>query len=216
MSERVTDAASPDRDGSTASRQSRNTGHSRSENLDWVWEQSGFAYTLRLNRRRWEDIEADNLGRPILIVLGTWLLLAWARFGSQAISSPRALTRYVLVGVYAWIGLSVLFWLVGRIQTAPGSGTDGMVAAAIKVGQAHQPLAIGGLVIQIIQILPTGPVTGVIAFASITWMGGQLIGAMAAHQQRPVFSVAVATVVVWIPWLATAGLYLWQRLGHLI
>jgi hypothetical protein len=188
----------------------------RIENLDWVLEHSGAAYTLRLNRRRWEDIETDSLGRPILIVVGTWLLLAWARFGSHSISSPRALTRYVLVGVYGWIGLSVLFWLVGRIQTAPGSGTHGMVAAAIRVGQVHQPLAIGGLIIQIIQILPTGPVTGIIALASVSWMGGQLIGAMAAHQQRPVFSVAGPTMLAWLPWLATAGFYLWHRLGHLI
>ncbi len=183
----------------------------RAANWDFVWEQSGFAYTLRLNRRRWEDLDDDHLGWPALVVFGSWLILSWARFGSHAITAPRAVTRFVLVGVYGWIGLTVVFWLVARFR-----GPVTLQSGAAAVGRAHQPLLFAALTLQIFQILLVGPLNTLLAIGAAVWMAGQVNGALAFHQRRPAFSALPGALAVWIPWAATAGYYLWLRLSHLI
>ena len=175
---------------------------------------------LRLSRRRWEDIDVDGLSVPAMIVVGAWVLLAWARFGSQAIAGVRVFTRFVLVGVYAWFGLTVGLWLVALVRSRSPSvaraGHEGAERLLAAVGKAHQPLLFGGVILWFLQVAPHSILNTVIAVVMTAWMGGQLVAATAAFEQRPWLVVAPSTIAVWAVWLATAGRFLMTRIGHLL
>ncbi len=180
----------------------------------------GSLYFLRVSPDRWDDMEIDHLGRPAATVLGAWALLAWARFGPQLIDDMRAVLRFVLVGVYGWLALSVLIFLALRVLNRRTDGLDptplSLEATTAKVGLAHQALAVGGFAMQIFQILPFPIVTSVIAVTSVIWMGAQLTGAVASLQQRQWLATAPLAMTAWLAWLAVIGTYLWSRLGHLV
>lgn len=181
---------------------------------------SSLLYGLRLTRQRWDDIEVDSLGRPAAIVVGGWVILAWGRFGTQIFNGLRPATRFVLVGLYGWLGLTLVLWLIqrwrARVTDQPSNPAGDVLRLLTKVGQAHLPLVFGGLTLQFLQVAPHSPLNTIVGAVIIIWMGGQLVGAVASSERRSLGSVAAPTLLVWALWLATAGWYLEMRLGHLI
>lgn len=181
------------------------------------------AHGLRLGRPRWEQFRSDDLTRAAFVMVGAWVILAWARFGSQAVNGPRAFTRFVLVGVYAWFGLTAALWTVAWIRdralpdeessTSPVADLPRLLA---MVGATHQPLLIGGLLLWFLQIAPHSVLNTIIGMAAVAWMGGQLVVAVGAFEQRSLWSVAPTTLAVWALWLATAGRFLATRIDHLM
>ncbi len=181
------------------------------------------AHRLRLGRPRWEQYRSDDLTRAAFIVVGAWVVLAWARFGSQTVNGPRVFTRFVLVGVYAWFGLTGLLWAVARIRNRalPDGASDaghvsGLPRLLAMVGATHQPLLIGGLLLWLLQMAPHSVLNTIIGIAAVAWMGGQLVVAAGAFEQRSLWSAAPTTLAVWALWLATAGQFLATRIGHLV
>ncbi len=177
-----------------------------------VTQPPGSAYFLRLNRRRWDDMEIDSLGRPAATVVGAWLLLAWARFGPQLIGDLQAVVRFVLVGVYGWLALSLAIYLFDRLR----GRRPNLETIVAKIGLAHQALAVGGFAIQIVQILPLPILATIVGVGSVLWMGGQLAAAITSLRQTSWIGSAPVAIAAWVGWLAVIGTYLWSRLGHLI
>ncbi len=185
----------------------------------------GSLYFLRISRDRWDDMEIDHLGKPTATVVGSWTLMAWVRFGPQLIDDIRAVARFVLVGVYGWLALSLLIYLAARFvagrlsaqqESGPVGAPPGLEATVAKVGLAHHALAVGGFAIQILQILPIALLTSLVAVASVIWMGGQVVAAVASLQQRRWIDSTPAALTAWLAWLAIVGTYLWDRLGHIV
>ncbi len=178
------------------------------------------AYGLRLSRQRWDDIEVDELSRPVMIVVAAWVVLAWGRFGSQAFVGMRAYSRFVLVGVYGWLGLTAVLWLIARRRSRSSEGGDehdlGIRRLLIKVGQAHQPLVAGALILQFLQVAPHSVLNTAIGYVMVAWMGPQLVAAVASFERRSILAVVAPTLAAWSLWLATVGWYLEMRLGHLV
>ena len=203
------------------------------------------ANMFRLTTGRWLELSPPGnpprLVKPTAIVIGTWLLLAWNRFGFQGLSSPRAITRFVLVGVYGWLGLALVVLLGGvALSRIDGRGPPGAIdrARALQMtGLAHQPLLILGFVLQVLSAIPIPGLATTIAFATfLLWLPGvfsasgrALLGAQnhglpvprnrgsrrARQRSSRPFSWLVG-LVAYLGWLSTAGRYLQAQLGHLI
>lgn len=183
------------------------------------------AAIFRVSPARWDAMGPIHGGRAAAVVIGAWALLAWSRFGFQATSAPRAPVRFVLVGVYGWLGLAVLLWAAGRIigriaeattgvAPSPGATLDSVVRV---VGLAHQPILVVAVLAQFLQVLPLPRLSLAVAvFTFVLWLPGVLGAAvMSLHRLTP-SRAALVVIVGYGPWLATAGRYLNERLGHLI
>lgn len=190
---------------------------------------AGFAHGLRLSTRRWEFVGNDDLTRATMVVLAAWVILAWSRFGAQSFNGMRAFTRFVLVGVYAWFGLTAALWVAARIRTrarpteAPtGDGRRSPWRLLAMLGLAHQPLLVAGALLWFLQIAPHSALNTVVGAAAVALMGGQVVAATGVFEQRSSLawpsslSVVLSTVAVWLLWLATAGRFLAERVGHLV
>jgi len=183
------------------------------------------AYVLRVNKARWEAISppgiSPQLVRPAATVIGGWLLLAWTRFGFQGLSAPRVMTRFVLVGVYGWLGLAAILWL-GALLLRPRDANPGHrhgdPERLLQVsGLAHQPLLAAGIALQITQVLPIPWAGTVIAFvAFLLWLPAMLAAATRAVLDQGLGPSIALTVAAYGAWLVTAGRFLLDRLGHLI
>ena len=73
-----------------------------------------FPIFLRIDPGTWTRVQVEHLHRRILTVLGAFVLAAWNRFGAQGFLGPRAPLRMLLIGLWGWIALSVVVWLVAR------------------------------------------------------------------------------------------------------
>ncbi len=191
------------------------------------------AFSLRLSPDSWRLAAPGDLKWPAITVIGGWLLLSWIRLGPQALFNPRAMMRFVLVGVYGWLGLGVGLWLVamttrwlrpGGRARSPGSelAWPSSIAAELGcrvrlAGMAHQTLVAAAFVVYFLQLVPQGLLTTIVAVIPVLlWMPGQLVAAVAFVDRRPMRAAAAPTLIVWGGWLATAGWYLMARVGHAI
>lgn len=187
------------------------------------------AWTLRLSPERWDQIGIPPLLKAAGIVAGGWLLMAWSRFGFQGVAAPRAGTRFVLVGVYGWIGLAAVLWL-GASLGRRTNGTPGPPVNNVKrldwkslsdimpvVGLAHQPVVVAGVAMQVAQALPIPRLTTVLfAVSFLFWMPAMLAAAAASVLSVPRRQAAAIAIVGYSAWLATAGWFAYDQLAHLI
>lgn len=186
------------------------------------------ARVLRLDRRTWDGIAEVEPVRAMATVLGGWLLMAWHRFGVQGLSAPRVGVRFVLVGVYGWLGLTAVLVLAGALlhrrtgSTATVAGRAGSTATvAGRVlplsALAHQPLLVTGFVLLFAQVLPIPWLTtGVTVLALGFWMPAMLGAAMASALDTDPARAAAVTAVGYLAWAGTAGRFLLDRVGHLV
>lgn len=182
----------------------------------------GSGWTLKIVRRRWDAIAEVELPKAILTVVGAWTLLAWSRFGLQGLSAPRAGVRFVLVGVYAWIAMALILFAIGlarqRLATAPArSSPPGLTRLLQFVGLAHQPLVVGGFLLQFATILPIPFLAATLAgFTVGFWLPAMLGAAVSSMFDTDPGPAAALTAAIYLPWLASAGWYLSDRVGHLL
>lgn len=186
-------------------------------------------YTLRLTTRRWAAIPAAAPTKAAATVLGAWLVLAWNRFGFQGVDQPRVMARFVLVGVYGWLGFVAVIWLADRLlgsgaaanRDRPGSRGIDPPRLLQLIGLSHLALVVLAVVIQIGQAVPIPLIVPAFTvFVLLLWFPGMLLAAVlqawstSEEASGPV--PAAVTGVAYVFWFLTVGRYLLDQLGHLI
>ncbi len=179
---------------------------------------SGGAWMLRLTTARWESIPPAPPLKAAATVIGSWLVLAWGRFGFQGIASPRALTRFVLVGVYGWLAVAAVAWLgsvlLARVRDERRPADP--VRVLQVTGLSHQPLLVFGVLLQVGQLAPIPGLMTVVAVLTIAlWAPAILAAALAATLGPPRRSALATTAVAAGLWFIVSGRYLLAQLGHL-
>lgn len=182
----------------------------------------GLADALRLDPRRWDVVDASSPWRGLATVAGGWALLAFGRFGLPAVTAPRPVVRFVLVGVYVWLAMAALVWLTARLADRTARTDDarrpapGATALLQYTGLAHQPLVVLGFALQVGQLLPIRwPATAAAALALVIWLPALLVASLvSAFGRLDRWSLGAASLA-WLLWAGTAGRYLLERIGHL-
>ena len=191
-------------------------------------------YTLRLTTGRWAAIPFGAPTKAVATVTGAWFVLAWNRFGFQGLAQPRVMVRFVLVGVYGWLGLVAITWLGHRLLTNRGVDKRGSRFAGNEaqrllqvIGLSHIALLVLAVAIQIGQAIPIPVVVPALtAFTLLIWFPGMLIAAVTQttgrtdgqllSDGRPAMLSLMVTVAAYLLWLLVVGRYLFAQLGHLI
>jgi len=179
---------------------------------------TGWLSGLRLTPTRWATIGVERPERGAATVVGGWLLLAFGRFGLPAVTEPRSLLRFVLVGVYAWLVMALLVWLVGRGARSAGRTrpVPDLARSLQFTGLAHQPAVILGALLLLGQVVPAiWPFTIAAILTLAVWLPGLLLTAMTSAFGRLDRASAGAAFVAYLAWAALAGRYLLDRVGHL-
>ena len=176
-------------------------------------------YTLRLTDERWRGLLAGTPAKGALTAGGAWLILAWNRFGFQGISAPRAVTRFILVGIYSWLAVAIVCWLAAVLLDRFGSSSEaqatstGSLPDPIRIlrvtGMAHQPLLVFAVTLQIGQALPIPWITTVFAVLFVlAWMPAMLCAALASALGRSFVQAIPIAAVGYLVWLLTGGRYM--------
>ncbi len=173
------------------------------------------ARVLRLDEGTWRWLDADASVRGAgLVVIGAYLILAFDRFGWPD-SAFRATTRTLLVGLYGWLWLAVVPWIVVRMTTTSRAPLSDYMRLT---GHAHLPLL---LVAILVFVLPVSlGVSGIALwpalFAGVVWMPAMLVNAVATAAGVSRRSAALPALVPYVVWAAVAGRWLWRQIGHLL
>lgn len=172
------------------------------------------ARAVWLSRDRWLEVGGESWGPALLILFGAWLLMAWNRLGLQGFSAPRIGVRYLLVGFYGWVGMTVVIIGLARL-TGVDRRADPLTLARV-VGRTHQPMVIVGFLVQITQVLPI-QIFSTVAVAIVFgfWMPGQLLVGSAATFDAPTRRLVIPVLVAYGLWLLIVGRFLLGQLGHL-
>jgi hypothetical protein len=181
---------------------------------------SRFPIFLRVDNGTWSRVQADTLPRRVLTVVAAFTLAAWNRFGSQGFLGPRSPARMILTGVYGWLALTILVWLIARRRepAVPGTELFSLQRAAASVTVAHFPLIILGFYIATFGAFIRNPLPGtvlaVVVFA--VWMP-VLLGRAMQHLTDVETVTALRLIAVpYLLWLAWIGRYLYLQVGHLL
>ncbi len=174
------------------------------------------ARALRLDGSTWRRLSA--MATPAgagLIVFGTYLVLAFDRFGMQGFFEVRATVRMVLTGFYGWLWLAGATWAIARFLFRY-LGAPGQLPSLF--GHAHLPLLLLAVFIQFVSI--TLNVTGIAfwlsLFAGAFWMPAMLISATATSTTLSLRQAAVAAGLPYLGWVLVVGRTLWIQLEHLL
>lgn len=170
---------------------------------------------LQINQLTWSTVGHQQLRGRTMSVLFAYGVLAWNRFGLLTFSAPRIPMRFLLYGVYAWLGLALVVWLASHLSSkGPATLRDAAVGTAI----AHTPLVGLSFFIAIIagfaRIFGPGVIMAIFVFAF--WMPALLARSFHDVARLPWAQSIGAAVVAQLVWLATLGRYLNDQVGHLL
>lgn len=171
--------------------------------------------TLRLDDFRWYWLESESttVGSWSLVI-GTYLLLAFNRFGWPDFAL-RATTRFVLIGLYGWLGLSLLIFVLVRLSRRR---TGSLQTLLRLVAHAHLPVLFVGVVMQVagVALDITGVALWAAVFAGVVWMPAMLTAALRAWGQLSRSRALLSMGVPYALWVATVGRFVWNHLAHLL
>lgn len=180
--------------------------------------------TLRLDRERWAAVDEESLWAGTAVVVVASFLLALTRLGGLSATEPRSFLRLGLVGVWGWLVLSLVLWVLGcaatrwRRESDGSPGVASLRRTAAVAGLAHVPLLVGAVVVFVTAVLLrwTGPGTLVAGFIAFVWIPASLVvGARELFVVGPATATAVA-IPPYAAWLAVVGRHLHQQVGHLL
>lgn len=177
---------------------------------------SRVAQALRLDPAAWERFSRQKTPFSAgVIAMGAYALVAWDRFGFQALVAPRASARVLLIGFYGWLGLAALSRLVGRRLT--GRQVD-LIDAIRLYGVAHMPLLAVAVAAQAFGVMfeLAGPGRVVAGFAATVWLPGQLLAATRALFGVGSSRAAAIVAVPYLAWVGLVGVQLARQIGHLL
>ena len=174
-----------------------------------------FLRTLRLDDFRWYWLESEStrVGSSAIVV-GTFLLLAFDRFGWPDFAW-RATMRFLLIGFYGWLGLSLVMFVLVRLAFRQSGSLPTLIRL---VAHAHLPLLFVGVVIQVagVALDVTGVARWPALFAGLFWMPAMLTAAVCAWTDLRRHQAALAAAVPYLVWAAAVGRHLWFQLEHLL
>lgn len=181
---------------------------------------SRFSIFLRVDNGTWSRVQAETLPRRTLTVFAAFALAAWNRLGVQGFLGPRAPVRMILTGIYGWIALTVLVWLIAQRREPAVRGTTvySLQRAATSITVAHFPLIILGMYIATFGAFIRSPTPGTVLAIAVfaVWMPALLSRAM-QHLTDIHTGPALALITVpYLLWLAWIGRYLNDQVGHLL
>lgn len=173
---------------------------------------------LGLDRAKWERVGPWSLRSAAAYVAVASILLAMNRFGGLVTVEPRSFVRLVLVGVWGWIGMALVAWIVVT-TTSPAEHPHRSPAASIAiVGIAHIPLIwLAGvlfLAAGALQLLWPGLMTA--AFVFTVWFPAAVFMGLRVSCGAGFVRAMVATAVSYAAWLAVIGRQLYDQLAHLV
>lgn len=173
------------------------------------------ARSLRLDEGTWKWLDHVATGSgAISVALGAYLILAVDRYG-WPVDAPRATVRFVLVGLYGWVWLTVSSFVVVRVAWAVSAPIVGLFRLT---GHAHLPLLVLGIVVQVFAVM--GGVTGLLVspalFAGLVWMPAMTASAVRVWGELNLSRAATAVVVPYLVWALIVGRHLWSQLDHLL
>lgn len=183
---------------------------------------AGVATTMGVSPASWDRQGETTVKPAAALVLGGWAIMAWSRFGAQGLTSPRPGVRFVLIGFYAWLALAVVVWLIGRFAVGRADRSSDDRPSLLRIvqfaGLAHRPVILLGFVIQFAAVLlrldGPGLVLAVVAFG--LWMPAMLVAAARSAYDLPTARAAALVALPYLAWLATAGRFLRDQVGHLL
>lgn len=176
---------------------------------------TGAARILRVDESTWRGLSiwATHLGAA-LVVLFAYLIFAFDRFGWPD-SALRPTARFMLTGLYGWIGLTIVAWLIARLLFAASGSPFSMIRLT---GHAHLPMLLLAVFIQVMSV--TLDITNVARwpalFAGVFWMPAMLVNAVAVSTDLNRPRAAAALAVPYMLWVAVVGWPLWRQLRHLL
>ena len=174
------------------------------------------ARLFRSDTASWSRLTVTStLPGAAVVVLGSYLLLAFDRFGLQGFTEARATIRMLLTGVYGWLGLAVGAWLIARFAWQKEPSLEPVVRL---FGHAHIPLLVVAAAIQFISVTlqTTGVVLWVALPAVLLWMPAQMLAAarVSLDLERP--QAVLAVLGPYVAWVVIVGRWLETQLGHLL
>lgn len=181
---------------------------------------SRFPIFLRVDQGTWSRVQAETMPRRLLTVVAAFLLAAWNRFGAQGFLGPRSPARMVLTGIYGWLALAILIWIIARRRepAVPGTELSSLQRAAAAVAVAHFPLIILGFYIATFGAFIRTPLPGTVLAVAVfaVWVPA-LLGRAMQHltdvDRVAAFGLIVLPYALWLAWV---GRYLYLQVGHLL
>lgn len=171
---------------------------------------------LRLNAWRWDHALLRTTPGPFMIPVAAWVLIGWTRLGGFVLTEPQAFVRFLLIGIYGWLGLGLAMWLVALVvvsEQRPSIWSFFRIA-----GNGHLPVLTAAFIVAFI--------AGLLGVAGIgLWISGVMVGLWmptmltAGVMHATGLSLARAAVVAIVPqlvWLATVGRRAADQLSHLL
>gem|GEM_PF-1435006 len=179
-----------------------------------------FPIFLRTDVGTWTRIQVEMLPRRMLTVVAAFALAAWNRFGAQGFLGPRAPIRMLMVGLWGWLALSIIVWLIARRfdEDLRNDPLYGIQRAAASMTVTHFPVIILGMYMATFGAFIRTPIPGFILAVAVFagWIPALYIRAMKHLTDVDTKTAAMAMAIPYALWLATVGRYLWQLVGHLI
>lgn len=173
---------------------------------------------LGLDAVRWRRVGPGRLLGAGGLAVGASGLFALNRFGGVAVDEPRAFLRMALVGVWGWLGLGTVIWLIEvatRRLTADG---DTLLRTVNIVGVAHGPVLTFGLIVLVsagmLDFLGPGLIAAWFVFGA--WFPAQLVVGVRQSTGSGLRAAMATAGVPYLLWLHFIGRHLLDRVQHLL
>lgn len=121
----------------------------------------------------------------------------------------------MLVGFYGWLFLAGASWLIARFRY---NADAGFLTAVRLYGFVHLPLMALAVVVQVLSVsLRLFTPAGLLAIlVVVVWMPALSIAAGRQAFGLDVDRAALVGLVPYVVWLATAGVWMFGQVGHLL
>lgn len=177
---------------------------------------------LGLDAARWSRVRPDSVWSGAAVVVVASTLLALNRFGGLASTTPRAFMQLVLIGIWGWIALALILWVLGSLLATSDGVVRPLTTTLLRivavVGLAYAPVIVLTVVVfvaaDVMQLFGPGLVTAVVVFGA--WLPAWLLAGTKAVLRISLPRTCVVVAASYGAWLHVVGRYLLGQIGHLL
>jgi hypothetical protein len=170
---------------------------------------------LRLDPGTWRWLDSDaSLTGAALVVIGTYLMLAFDRFGWPDFAI-RPTTRAVLIGFYGWIWLAVASWAIVRRASVPSASLSSYLRLT---GHAHFPILVVAAFLLVFAVTLNVAFIGrwPTLFAGVVWMPAMLASVVSTLSGLSLGRAALVVALPYAAWVAVVGTHMFRQVEHLL